>query len=146
MDIKVNRFCEDEETTISTVSINGLFECFGLEDEFREVKMAGETRIPAGRYKVKLRTVGGFHTKYSKRFGSEHHGMLQVMDVPGFEYILIHLGNDDDDTDGCLLVGAGCNTANGLLTIQSSTIAYKSMYEKVWQAAANDDLWIEYID
>ena len=34
-----------------------------------------------------------------------HKGMLWVRDVPGFEYILIHTGNTDEHTSGCLIVG-----------------------------------------
>jgi hypothetical protein len=71
----------------------------------RDVKVKGETRIPAGRYQVTLRTEGGFHSKYSEKYGEMHKGMLWVRDVPGFEYILIHTGNTDEHTAGCLLVG-----------------------------------------
>ena len=39
------------------------FLAYTLEDEQRDVKVYGETRIPAGTYKLKLRTVGGFHTR-----------------------------------------------------------------------------------
>ena len=31
--------------------------------------------------------------------------MLQLMDVPNFEFILIHCGNTTEHTHGCLLVG-----------------------------------------
>jgi len=41
--------------------VDGQFVCFGLEDEYREDKVAGETRIPSGTYQVALRKEGGFH-------------------------------------------------------------------------------------
>lgn len=81
------------------------FLCFVLEDEKRETKVYGETRIPKGTYQIKYRKEGGYHNKYSKRFADIHRGMLQIMDVPNFDYILLHCGNVTDDTNGCLLVG-----------------------------------------
>ncbi len=145
MYILVNRFTSDSDTTLSLISINGSFECFGCEDEKRETKIAGETRIPSGIYKVGLRTKGGLHARYSKKFPASHAGMLQILDVPGFEYILIHIGNDDDDTAGCLLLGAVASTV-GRLTTPSSTSAYKAFYAKVIQAAKEGSLWIRFQD
>ena len=61
--------------------------------------------------------------------------MLHILDVPDFEYILIHIGNTDDDTAGCLLVGdtINNNTVNdGFLG--SSTSAYTRLYKKVIKA------------
>ena len=81
------------------------FLCYTLEDEHRDEKVAGETRIPAGEYPITFRRIGGFHDKYASRFRTIHKGMLWVRDVPNFEYILIHCGNTDDDTSGCLLLG-----------------------------------------
>ena len=81
------------------------FLAYTLEDEYREQKEFGETRIPDGKYQLGLRTVGGYNQKYSKRFTDIHVGMLHVLDVPNFEYILIHCGNTDEHTSGCLLVG-----------------------------------------
>ena len=81
------------------------FLCFTLEDEKREVKVYGETRIPEGTYQIKYRKEGGYHNKYTKRFPNIHRGMLHITDVPNFEYILIHCGNDTSHTHGCLLVG-----------------------------------------
>ena len=40
-----------------------------------------ETRIPAGTYKLRLKTWGGYD-RYTKRFGEMHKGMLEVLDVP----------------------------------------------------------------
>lgn len=145
MRILVDRFLSDDDATLSRVAINGRFQCFGLEDEYRAEKLPGETRIPAGLYDVGLRVVGGFNRRYGLKFPGFHEGMLQVLDVPGFDYILIHVGNTDEDTAGCLLVGQGCNTG-GELRVASSTAAYKAFYSKVIDAARADDLTIEYRD
>ena len=45
------------------------------------------------------------HSKYSERYGNAHYGMLHLQDVPNFTYILIHAGNTDEHTSGCLIVG-----------------------------------------
>lgn len=105
------------------------FLCFTLEDEKRETKVYGETRIPEGTYKIKYRKEGGYHNKYSKRFPDIHRGMLQLIDVPDFEYILLHCGNTDEHTDGCLLVGNVISqniTKDGFLG--QSTDCYKRIY------------------
>ncbi len=91
MKLLVERFASDKDATISAIYLDNVFQCFGLEDEYREEKVASETRIPAGSYKVGLRTTGGFHARYEKRFSDIHQGMLHVQDVPGFEFILIHV-------------------------------------------------------
>lgn len=79
--------------------------CFTLEDEYRAKKVFGETRIPAGKYPLKLRTEGTYHNKMLERFPRLHRGMIWVDSVPGFQFILIHPGNDEKDTAGCILPG-----------------------------------------
>ena len=148
MKLKVYRYSSQSRTTISAIHINGQFECFGLEDRYRKEKVRGETRIPKGIYKIGLRTVGGHHAKYSAKFPYIHKGMLQVLDVPNFEYILIHIGNGEKDTMGCLLVGLEAN--NNKLNkgyITSSTSAYTSLYKKVIKAIdEGEEVTIQYID
>lgn len=125
MIIELKRFCSKSDYTIGALLIDSNFKCFTLEDEKRTVKVYGETRIPEGTYDIKLRTTGGFHQRYTKKFGSFHKGMLWLQDVPNFQYILIHIGNKDDDTAGCILVG---NVAYNTGTIGHSTDAYKAIY------------------
>ena len=112
------------------------FLAYTLEDEQRYKKVYGETRIPNGTYTLGLRKVGGYNEKYSKRFSDIHIGMLHVLDVPGFEYILIHCGNTDEHTAGCLLVGDSQEnnkiTKNGF--IGKSTQAYKRIYPRIAEA------------
>ena len=146
MKIDVDRFISDEDTTISRVMVDDQFVCFGLEDEYREDKIAGETRMPAGTYQVTLRTEGGFNQRYSQRFSDIHRGMLHIRDVPNFEFILIHCGNTDKDTKGCLLVGSQANTEHGNMSVISSTIAYRKFYPIVVNAAENEDLSITFAD
>lgn len=112
------------------------FLCYTLEDEHREEKVFGETRIPAGTYRVTLRTTGGFHSRYTKRFGDFHKGMLWVREVPNFEYILIHTGNTDEHTAGCLIVGDSQqnNTIKSDGFVGSSTQAYKRIYTPIAEA------------
>ena len=137
MELEVLRFSSQEDST------NGLlfdvtegkrrFLCYTLEDEYREEKVMAETRIPAGTYRITLRTTGGFHGRYLKKYGEMHKGMLWVRDVPNFEYILIHTGNTDEHTAGCLLVGDSQQNniikADGF--IGSSTAAYKRIYPPI---------------
>lgn len=123
------------------------FLCYTLEDEHRENKISKETRIPAGIYTIKLRKEGGFHNRYIRKFPDIHIGMLHVVNVPGFEYILIHIGNTDEDTAGCLLVGntqsSNLKTKDGF--IGSSTDAYKFIYPKIAKAIeSGENVTIEY--
>lgn len=146
MEIRVLRVFQTSKETISSIYIDGEFFCFGLEDIHQDFKVYGETRIPSGRYKVKVRRFGGFHEKYSKKF-SNHRGMLQVADVPGFTDILIHIGNYARNTNGCLLVGdAVVSEGEGVCMLGSSTNAYTKLYDKVIDKAIAGDLEIVYID
>jgi hypothetical protein len=137
MNIKVLRYNSTEEYTNGILFIDGVFFCHTLEDEHRNIKVKGETRIPNGVYEIEYRKEGGFHNRYTKKFGSFHKGMLQIKDVPNFEYILIHIGNDDDDTAGCLLVGNTADTKKGF--IGDSTGAYKDIYKEITCALDNNE-------
>jgi len=125
------------------------FLCYSLEDEYRNEKVMHETRVPAGTYSIKLRTVGGFNARYEKKYGDFHKGMLHVQDVPGFEYILIHTGNTDEHTSGCLIVGDSQENnqlmKNGF--IGKSVQAYKRIYTPIAEALENgEEVTITYVD
>ena len=127
MIIYLNRLFSNEEETIGILSYKDRILCYTLEDELRAKKIWGETRIPAGNYEIKLRTDGGHHERYKKNF-SEHKGMLWIKDVPNFKWILIHIGNDDTDTGGCLLTGTASRISNNRYTLIESTKAYRYIY------------------
>jgi len=135
------------DATNGLLFINGIFECYTLEDQYQAVKVMHETCIPEGTYDIKFRKTGGFHAKYSERYKNAHYGMLHIQDVPNFTYILIHTGNTDEHTSGCLIVGETQQdleiSKDGF--IGSSTVAYKKMYSKVAnQLLQGKDVTIEY--
>jgi len=153
MELEVLRFSSQLDST------NGLlfditkgkrdFLCYTLEDEYRDDKVMGETRVPSGSYKVTLRTTGGFNSRYEKKYGEMHKGMLWVRDVPNFEYILIHTGNTDEHTAGCLLLGdsqqANFGTSDGF--VGSSAKAYKRVYPAIAKALVEgEEVTITYVD
>ena len=113
--------------------IDGIFECYTLEDQYQSVKVMHETCIPEGTYNIQFRRTGGFHTKYKERYGNSHYGMLHLQDVPNFTYILIHAGNTDEHTSGCLIVGETQQdldrSDDGF--IGHSGTAYVKLYNKV---------------
>ena len=141
MKLDVVRTQFGKDATNGMLFIDGVFECYTLEDQYQAVKVMHETCIPEGEYEIKLRTVGGFHAKYTKRYGSMHKGMLWLQDVPGFEYILIHTGNTDEHTSGCLIIGETQQDLdvnfNGM--VGASAVAYKKLYPKVAGALLNGE-------
>lgn len=129
MKLTLQRINGNNESTIGVLYIDGVFAAFTIEDEYRTVKVKGETRIPSGNYKIILRKEGGKHESYKAKFPQTHKGMLWLQDIPNFQYVLIHIGNTDIDSEGCILVGDNVTenvTDRG--AIASSTRAYQRIY------------------
>lgn len=111
--------------TIGDLFIDGVFFCNTIEDVVRQLpavcpdtpkgrgctcsqKKYAETAIPAGTYKVTM--------EYSPRFKRR---LPYLHDVPHFIGILIHSGNTQHDSAGCLIVGF--NTIKGKVTNSRAT-------------------------
>lgn len=139
MKLLLQRIKSDTATTLGVLWRDGFSECFTAEDGHHDVKIKGETRIPAGTYPIRPRTEGGMIQRYKKRF-SWHKGMLHLQDVPGFQYVYIHVGNDEKDTEGCILVGRSADRQD--MTVRSSARAYEALYEAVYVAAEAGELEI----
>lgn len=133
MYIQLMRLKDDGKSSIGTLHINGKFECFTLEDTHNEPKIYGKTHIPAGKYNIELRNVGRMTLKYSDRFDF-HKGMLWLRNVKNFEYVYIHTGNDEDDTDGCILLGFVCSSRSSSQSVSGSVLAYVDVYPKIADA------------
>lgn len=134
MILEVDRFKHGSDSSLGIFKVNGIFECFVCEDEHRDKKVHGETRIPEGCYLIKLRNEGGMTKRYASKFPNDHKGMLHLQNVPNFEYVYIHIGNTDDDSLGCLLVGKGAVSTLDGGTVSNSTGAYIDLYRKIVDA------------
>ncbi|CAL9955130.1 hypothetical protein VPHD528_0005 [Vibrio phage D528] len=96
--------------TLGDIYIDGKWMGFTLEDkpEGDEGKVAGVTRIPAGRYPIGFREVLSGKTKQYRakaKYADFFTWHLELKDVPNYLYVYIHAGNKPEHTDGCILVG-----------------------------------------
>jgi len=96
-------------------------------DKIKSVKVPSETAIPTGTYAVAMDVVSPKYSANSWYMSLCKGKVPRLLDVPGYEGILIHVGNTAIDTAGCILVGM--NTAKGKVTQSRDTFArlYKLM-------------------
>lgn len=106
MKILLRRVAKRSTYTIGKMYLNGEYFCDTLEDtdrgitqntpisDIKRIKIPSRTAIPIGTYDIIV--------NMSPRFKRQ---LPRLLNVPGFEGILIHRGNEDNDTSGCILVG-----------------------------------------
>lgn len=143
MNIEVKRIAKKEKYTIGHLYINGVYFCDTIEDrdrglkqtmtisEIKARKIADVTAIPAGTYRVTLNVKS---PKYSKREAFAWCGgfLPRLIDVPGYDGVLIHSGNTERDSSGCIIVGK--NTKVGMVTDSMNTL--KALYSKLKSATS----------
>ena len=148
--LELLRYSTQKHSTLGALSLitsyGKHFLCHVLEDSFHFDKIAGETRIPAGLYKLGLRNSGGVNDQYKQRYKDKHHGMIEIQGVPNYEYILIHCGNTSAHTKGCLVVG---NTSEQNITksgyVGNSRDAYERIYPTIVKGLTTES-YIKIID
>lgn len=130
--------------------IDDIYQCDVIEDvdrgltnemsvtEIQSKKVYGETAIPKGTYQITLDVVS---PKFKNRsWATFCEGKLpRLLDVPGFEGVLIHVGNEASNSLGCLLVGQ--KTKDGW--VSNSTQTFKDLYYKLKQATDQITITIE---
>ncbi len=98
MRLKVERLYLKPKYTIGRLYVDGKYFCDTLEDQVRDLmkdkKVPGQTAIPVGEYEIIVNVSPRFCRK-----------LPRLLNVPGFDGILIHRGNKAEDTAGCILVG-----------------------------------------
>ena len=128
MELQVKRMEFSEESTIGELWVNGVFECYTLEDKVRPVKIAGKTAIPPGRYEVII--------NFSQRFQKP---LPLLLNVPNYEGVRIHSGNTAANTEGCILVGE-TKTEN---FVGESRWAFNRLFEKLKAASETEKIFLE---
>lgn len=125
MELLLSRDYKKDKYTIGRLYINGKFFCNTLEDKDRNLnsdmnesqikglKVYGETAIPIGTYTIDMNTIS---PKFKDRSWAKPYGgkLPRLLNVKGFEGILIHTGNTAKDSLGCIIVGL--NTKKGMVT------------------------------
>ena len=161
MNLELLRFSSTEDSTsgiLFLVKEDGSkeFLSYTVEDPYREKKVKHITRFADGRYQIKFRAVGGFQSRYLKRYGKDFHGsgMLELQDVKGYsgeeyKYVLIHSGNSANSSSGCIITG-DTQTNNKIKEfgwVGASRNNYLRVYPIIRDALLKgDEVWINVID
>lgn len=150
MNLLLIRKYKKEDYTIGDLYVNKKWFCNTLEcpdrglndDHFisyiQNIKQRGKTAIPIGTYDISLDEISSKYGKKEKYKPIE--GKLpRLLDVPGFNGILIHCGNTVNDTEGCILVGK--NKLKG--RVCESTDTFFRLYSLLQKAREkNEDIKI----
>ena len=137
LELRIEREASTTRSTPGVLYVDGVRECFTLEDPVREKryddgslipvrvwKIPGATAIPSGRYPLVL--------DWSLRFGRV---MPHILGVPGFSAIRIHPGNVSENTEGCPLTGRIRFSKN---EVRESQAAFDALMEKLLTAAEQE--------
>lgn len=156
MKIKVERTFRGPKYTIGHLYIDGVYFCDTIEDPDRGLdqsmpiteivkrKIKGDTCIPYGKYVLTIDVVSPKYSNTAKYpYAKIANGkMPRVLGVKGFDGILIHAGNTQKDTEGCLLVGY--NKVKG--QVINSQATWQKFYSKLLNAKKKgESLSIEYV-
>lgn len=150
MELKLKRIARKATYTIGRLYIDGQRFCDTIEDRDRSlrqdmaraaikrIKVPGETAIPTGRYRV---TLGVRSPRMSQKKAYEFcDGYVpRLINVPGFDGILIHIGNTARDSEGCILVGENREVGKVL----NSTATFKRLYARLREAKGDIYITIE---
>ena len=143
MKTKIIRVAEGKNSTLSHLYIDGIFQCFLLEDKIRAVKIMKQTAIPEGIFRLRLNTWGGMNKTYYPKYGPIHKGMIEIADLPTFSAVYIHVGNTIVETAGCPLVGLSYIKKDGEYQVLQSADAYRQVYRKLYEVVTGKDNQIE---
>lgn len=134
MKLRADRLQYESDRTLGELFVDDLHEAWTLEDMVRgegAAKVWGKTAIPYGTYRLRAH-----YSPHFKRM------VLMFCDVPGFDLVYFHGGNDPDDTDGCVLVGS----ERHLHTISNCAEVVASLERRVFAALHEGEVWCEVRD
>ena len=148
MEILLERTYNNGLYCIGHLYVNGAYFCDTIEDtdrgltdampieEIRRRKVYRCTAIPAGKYKITLSVLSPkfYQKSYYRQFCKGF--MPRLLNVKGFEGILIHKGVNQDSSAGCIIVG--WNKVKG--QVVDSQKAFEGLYQKMKQASNKGEI------
>ncbi|EII1351180.1 hypothetical protein LGY98_001826 [Campylobacter coli] len=110
-----------------------LLECFALEEDKEGLESGKDLRIPEGNYNLRRHTPSRFENTLRSITKKDDDTMINVYndEVPASRAILIHWGNTDKDTQGCILLGLTKDNNNE--SIGQSRQACKEFYDLMYK-------------
>lgn len=141
MELIVDRKWKKQNYTISNLTIDGKWFCNVLEDadrglddsmsiaKIRELKKPSITAIPKGTYEITLDVISPKYCTNSFYKQVCNGKVPRLLNVKGFEGILIHAGNTAKDSAGCLLVGINLERGKVLKSQETFRKLYKMLSE-----------------
>lgn len=142
MEILVDRKWKKQSYTIGNLIIDDEWFCNVLEDtdrglddqmpesKIKELKKPSITAIPRGTYEITLDVISPKFSKVSFYKEVCNGKLPRLLNVKGFEGILIHAGNTDKDSEGCLLVGVNLKKGKVLNSRETFKKLYKLLKDR----------------
>ena len=136
MKLTLKRIARKKDYTIGRLFINGEYFCDTIEDKDRgldqsmslaniqRLKVKGKTAIPTGTYTIVMNVVS---PKFDKK--QLYHDFCggrvpRLLNVKGFDGILMHSGYNQNDSAGCLIVGEN--------KVKGAVINSWGTYKRLW--------------
>ena len=138
----LKRIYKGENYTIGHIYIDGEYICDSIEDrdrglndqmsvqEIKMIKVASKTAIPTGTYRLTLDVVSSRFIKKPYYYSFCKGKLPRLLGVKGFDGILIHKGNTQADSAGCIIVGYNKIKGQVVNSQQAFEILYKTIMAK----------------
>lgn len=138
MKIELKRIYTCAAYTIGHVYVDGEYVCDTVEDtdrgldqsmtlaQIRKIKVYRQTAIPTGTYKVTMNVQSPKFAKMKYYYDYCKGYLPRLLNVPGFDGILIHKGVSANSSAGCIITGY--NTIKGKVT--NSQKAWEKLMKK----------------
>lgn len=152
MKLLLKRIAKRDTYTIGKLYIDGQYFCDTIEDkdrglkqsmslsEIQRIKIQNKTAIPTGTYKVTLNVVSPRFSKKDFYMQNANKGRVpRLLNIPGFDGVLMHVGTDENSSSGCIIVGK--NKIVGKVLESKDT--FIKLYKKLQTSANNITITIE---
>lgn len=152
MKLLLKRIAKRDTYTIGKLYIDGQYFCDTIEDKDRglkqsmslseilRIKIQNKTAIPTGTYKVTLNVVSPRFSKKDFYMQNANKGRVpRLLNIPGFDGVLMHVGTDENSSSGCIIVGK--NKIVGKVLESKDT--FIKLYKKLQTSANNITITIE---